>query len=232
MATNKKTQSEDPEVVIESAIGRGEQFIEKNGKTLLIALIVVVAIVAGYFGYQHLYKVPQIEKASAAMFEAQSQFERDSFELALRGSNSFEGFEGVAAQFGSTPQGNIAKHYAGICCLRLGQYDEALNYFKSFSNVSGAMGDVVSAQNLGLMGDTYVEMGNLQEGVKYYEKAVAHSDNTGTAPTYLKKAALVNESLGNFKKALEQYQAIKFNYPSNMLARDIDKYIALVEQKL
>lgn len=232
MATNNKTTQEDPEVVIESAINRSEQFIEKNGKKLLIALAVIVLAVGGYFSYQHFYKAPQADKASAAMFDAQYLFERDSFALALKGNASFEGFEEIIEQYGSTPQGNIARHYAGICCLYTGQYQQAINYFTAFTAVDGASGEIITAQNFGLMGDAYVELGDMNSGVGMYEKAASQSENIDTAPTYLKKAALVNESLGNNTKALEQYKTVKSNYPSSLEARDIDKFIARVEQSL
>lgn len=231
MSQNSKSQAEDPEVVIEAAIGHSEQFIEKHGKKLLIAIAVVVLCVGGYFAYQNLYKAPQMDKASAAMFEAQYQFEQDSFAVALKGSSSFAGFEKVIAEYGSLPQGNIAKHYAGLCCLYMGDYQKAIEYFSSFASVDGAMGVIITAQNYGLTGDAYVELGDLENGLKMYEKAVATSDNIDTAPTYLKKAALVNENLGNSAAAVEQYNKIKFGYPTSFLARDIDRYIALAEQK-
>lgn len=232
MSKITKSQSEDPEVVIESALNRTEQFIEKKGKVMLIALTAIVLCVGGYFAYQHLYKTPQAQKAATAMFNAQYQFEQEEFENALKGTSSYSGFEQIAKEYSSLPQGNLAKHYAGICNLYLGKYQEALDYFKSFSGVDGAIGTIISAQNYGLMGDAYVELNDMQNGVQMYEKAAALSDNGDTAPTYLKKAALVNEELGNYKAALEQYKTIKFSYPQNFIARDIDKYIAMVEQKL
>lgn len=232
MAKNIKSQSEDPEVVIETAIGKSEQFIEKYGKKMLVGLTVIVLGVGGYFGYTNLYIAPKMDKASAAMFEAQYQFEKDSFAVALKGNSSFSGFEQIATEYGSLPQGNIAKHYAGICCLYMNDFQKAITYFESFSVVDGAMGEIVSAQNYGLTGDAYVELGDMQNGLKCYEKAAIHSDNSDTAPVYLKKAALVNESLGNYAAAIEQYKKIKTTYPSSFIARDIDKYIALVEQKL
>lgn len=232
MANNIKSQSEDPEVVIESAIGRSEQFIEKYGKTLLIVLSVIVLAIGGYFAYSNLYRSPMMDEASTAMFEAQYQFEQDSFAVALKGNTSFAGFEKIIDQYGSLPQGNIAKHYAGICCLYMGDYQKAVDYFNSFSSVDGAMGVIITAQNFGLAGDAYVELGDMQNGLKMYEKAVAVSDNADTAPTYLKKSALVSESLGNYAAAVALYERIKAEYPMSFMARDIDKYIALVKQKI
>lgn len=231
--TNKNRAAQAPEQVIEQSLGRFELFIERNGKSLLIALGAIIVLVGGYFSYQYLYLAPRTEQASSAMFEAQNQFERDSFALALNGNASFDGFLAIADQYGNTPQGNLAKHYAGICHLYLGQYQQAADAFKSYdAEGSNAAGTIIAAQNLGLSGDAYIELGNLEEGLKYYERAAAYSDNTDTAPAYLKKAGLVNEKLGNASKALAQYQTIRSNYPRSIQARDIEKFIARVQQQL
>ncbi len=231
--TAKNRQTQDPEQVIEQGLGRFELFIERNGKTMLIILGIIIVLVGGYFSYKYLYIAPRMEKASAAMFEAQNQFERDSFALALNGNASFDGFLTIADQYGNTPQGNLANHYAGLCYLYLGQYQEAVDAFEAYDAVKdNAAGNLIGAQNIGLTGDAYVEMGKLNEGAKYYEKAAAFSDNISTTPLYLKKAGLVNEKLGNMAKALEQYETIRNNYPQSMQARDIEKFIARVQQQM
>lgn len=231
--TNKNRAAQDPELVIEQGLGRFELFIERNGKALLIALGVIVVLVGGYFSYKYLYLAPRAEKASAAMFEAQNQFERDSFALALNGNAGFDGFLTIADEYGNTPQGNLAWHYAGLCYLHMGEFQQAIDAFKSYSaSGDNAAGTIIAAQNLGLIGDAYVELGNFEEGGKYYERAAAYSDNVSTAPTYLKKAGQVNEKLGNAGKALEQYQTIRNDYPRSMQARDIEKFIARVRQQL
>lgn len=231
--TNKNRRTQDPEQVIEQGLGRFELFIERNGKAMLIALGVIIVLVGGYFSYKYLYIAPRAEQASAAMYEAQNQFERDSFALALNGNASFDGFLTIVDDYGNTQQGNLAKHYAGLCYLYMGEYQQAIDAFKSYKAVKdNAAGILIAAQNLGLIGDAYVELGDLEEGVKYYERAAAFSDNVGTSPVYLKKAGLVNENLGNLQKALDQYQNIRNNYPRSMQARDIEKFIARVQQQL
>lgn len=231
--TNKNRRAQDPEQVIEQGLGRFELFIERNGKAMLIALGVIIVLVAGYFSYKYLYLAPRAEQASAAMYEAQNQFERDSFALALNGNASFDGFLTIADTYGNTRQGNLAKHYAGLCYLYMGEYQQAIDAFKSYDAVGdNAAGILIAAQNLGLTGDACVELGQLEEGVRYYERAAAYSDNAGTSPVYLKKAGMVNEKLGNLQKALDQYLNIRNNYPRSMQARDIEKFIARVQQQL
>lgn len=231
MANNTKTTVEkDPEAVIGSAIGKTEAWIMMNGRKLLIALGVVIVIVGGFFGYRYLVAGPKAEKASAMMFMAQQQFAIDSFALALHGDGNFAGFLDVIARHGSTPEGNLAKHYAGVCFLRLGQYEQALEYLKKFNPVSGAPASLLNAQNFGLQGDAYSQLQNFKEAAPMYDKAVQASDNTLTAPYYLKKAGAVYEALGEYAKALEAYKKISIEYASSMEARDIQKYIGRVEQ--
>ena len=232
MAQNKPQAEKDPEVAIASAIGRVEAFIMRNSRSLLTALGVVIIVVGGFFGYKYLVAVPRMEKASAMMFAAEQQFAQDSFKLALNGDGNFAGFLQVIEKYGSTGTGNVARHYAGICYLRLGQYQEALDYLTQYK---GSTDDVPSAllaaQNYGLRGDGYVQMGDYAEAAKSYEKAVATSSDPLTAPYYLKKAGEVYEKLGDNAKALAAYEAVEVDYPTSMEARDIQKYIGRIQQQ-
>ena len=232
MAQNKPQAEKEPEVAIASAIGRVEAFIMRNSRSLLTALGVVIIVVGGFFGYKYLVAVPRMEKASAMMFAAEQQFAQDSFKLALNGDGNFAGFLQVIEKYGSTGTGNVARHYAGICYLRLGQYQEALDYLTQYK---GSTDDVPSAllaaQNYGLRGDVYVQMGDYAEAAKSYEKAVATSSDPLTAPYYLKKAGEVYEKLGDNAKALAAYEAVEVDYPTSMEARDIQKYIGRIQQQ-
>lgn len=231
MSTQKPNEHQDPEVSIEQAIGRTELFIEKHGKKLLIALIIIIAIVGGYFAYANLYAQPRSMKASAAMFDAQTAFQRDSFAVALAGNGVALGFEDIITEFSDTPQANLATHYAGICCLRTAQFEKAISFFEKFDNSKEDVGLLLSAQNTGLMGDCYVELGQKDKGIEMYLKAVSMADNVASAPVYLHKAAIINLASGKADQAKAQFQEIKSKYPTSIIARDIDKYIALAEQK-
>ena len=146
MTEKHKSQTEDPEVAIQSAIGRVEGFIMNNGRSLLTALIVVVVVVGGFFGYKYLISGPRAEKAAAMMFVAEQQFAVDSFALALNGDGNFAGFLEVIDRYGSTDEGNLARHYAGICYLRLGEYQQALDYLKEYS--ASAQSSVLASRSI------------------------------------------------------------------------------------
>lgn len=232
MASKNKQVKEDPEVAIESAINKTEIWIMRNGKTLLTILVVIIAIASCIAGYVYLYKTPQQKKASAAIFQAQNYFAVDSFPQALNGDGNNFGFLQVIDKYGSTNSGNIAKHYAGQCYLRMGDYDNALKYFGMYKNVKGIPSELVNAMNAGMQGDAYAQKGDVNKAINMYEKAVATSDNGVTAPYYTKKAAMLYEGQGKTAKAIELYKEVKQKYPGSFESRDIDKYIAQAEQKL
>ena len=157
------------------------------------------------------------------MFKGEQYFAKDSFQLALNGNGAdYAGFEAIIDQYGSTKAGNLAKAYAGICYFNLGEYEKALDLLKSFS----ASDQMISPAIVGRIGDCYVNMGNTQEGISYFEKAAQAADNNVLSPIYLKKAGVAYESLQQYDKAVNAYKTIKEKYYGSMEASDIDKYIA------
>ncbi len=59
-----------------------------------------------------------------------------------------------------------------------------------------------------------------------------HVRNPDTTPTYLKKAGQASEALGDPARALKFYEQLKVRYGTSFPARDIDKFIAKVQQDL
>lgn len=210
---------------VQEALSRSEQFIEKYQKQILIGLAAIVIVVSSFMAMRHFYFVPMEKQAEAAMFKGEFYFAKDSFQIALSGdANGYIGFEGVIDQYGSTNSGNLAKAYAGLCLLNMGQYDKAIDYLKSFD----ANDQLVAPAIVGSIGDCYVEMGKVKEGISYFEKAAAKADNELVSPFFLKKAGVAYESLSDAKSALKMYEQIKNKYYTSQEATDIDKYIKRV----
>jgi len=223
MANQKVAEQE----TLGEAMNKTEIFLEKNGRTigyLFLGLLVVAALV---FGYRSLIVAPRAERAAEMIAQAQNRFEAQvpDYELALSGDANGAGFLDVIEQYGSTPSGNLARHYAGICHLHLGDLDAAAEQLGKFSPLKGAAGAIVNAQNLGLQGDVAVEREDYAQAVKFYEKAVAAADNNLTAPLYLRKAALAAEAAGDKKAAAAFLQTILDTYPASMEAREAEKLL-------
>ncbi|MDL2309680.1 tetratricopeptide repeat protein [Parabacteroides sp. OttesenSCG-928-B22] len=222
MATNKKKGATKSEVEVGEIVSRSEQFIEKYSKHLMYGVLAVAVVVAIVLGVRHGYILPREKKADTALFKGEQYFLRDSFAVALHGNGAdYEGFENIIKQYGSTKAGNLAKAYAGVSYYHLGENDAAIKSLKSFS----AKDQMISPAVIGEIGDCYVNMGQVKEGISYFEKAAKQADNSVVSPTYLKKAGLAYESLGQYKEAAKTYTTIKEKYFNSMEAADIDKYI-------
>ncbi|MDE6624469.1 MAG: tetratricopeptide repeat protein [Alistipes sp.] len=213
------------------AMNKTELFFENNGRKITYILLALIALGAAVYGYRVLVTLPRAEKAAEMIAEAQHRFEAENpdFELALAGDANGAGFLDVVEQYGSTPSGNLAKHYAGICYLRQGDLENAAAYLAKYSPVKGLPGALINAQNYGLQGDVAVERGDYAAAVKFFEKAVKAADNNLTAPMYLRKAGLAEQAQGNAKGAEAFYQRILTSYPASMEAREAEKLLGTVK---
>ena len=227
MANQKAAEQE----TLGSAMNKTELFFERNGRTMSYVLLGLIVLAALVFGYRSLVSGPRVEKAAEMISEAQYRFEAETpdYELALNGDANGAGFLDVVRQYGSTPAGNLAKHYAGICYLRLGDLDNAAEYLAKYSPVVGLPGSILNAQNLGLQGDVAVERGDYAAAVKFYEKAVKASDNNLTAPMYLRKAGMAETAQGNAAAAAALFQRIIDDYPSSYDAREAEKLLGAAQ---
>jgi tetratricopeptide (TPR) repeat protein len=206
---------------ISEQIDRAEHYVQDNKKSLTIIGGAILLVVIAYFGYQNFIVKPQEENARKEMFMAERYFGQDSIKLALKGDGSYPGFEEIVQNYGSSPSGNLAQYYLGMCYLRTGEYQKAIDALKNYD----AEDDVTGALALGGIGSANLELGNADEALKFYKKAADWDENQFTRPLFLMKSAMVYEQKKDFTSAIGIYEQIKKDFPTSTEARDIDKYI-------
>lgn len=207
---------------IEVSLSRTESFIVENQNVISIAVGVAVVIILAFFGFQKYYMEPQNMEAQDQMYNAQRYFESDSLDKALYGDGNSLGFIDIASDYGITKAGNLANYYAGLAFLKKGNFDQAIDYLKSFESSDHVVGSMAK----GAIGDAYLEKGDRSSAISYYLEA-AHRDANGfSTPLFLMKAGKVYELDNNYSKAVDAYTKVKVDYPKSNEARDIDKYIA------
>ncbi|MFA9370149.1 MAG: tol-pal system YbgF family protein [Labilibaculum antarcticum] len=222
MSKNKNDQvSEDNFENLEQALSKTEQYIEKNQKKLTSIAIVIVLITLGFFAYQKYYKAPLNERAQNQLFQAQRYFEIDSFNLALNGDENYPGFIDIVDEFSSTTAGNISEYYAGVSYLRIGEFQNAIDYLEKFSSDDFLLSALAKAA----IGDAYMELGKTEKAASNYMDASSFNTNDFTTPIYLQKAGLAYEMLGEYNKALTAYETIEQDFAKSAEARDVEKYI-------
>jgi tetratricopeptide (TPR) repeat protein len=227
---NKETKKgiANAEQEVGEIVSRSEQFIENNKKNITFGIIAIAIVTGLVLGYHHLYSVPKNKNAAVAIFKGEQYFMKDSFNLALNGNGiDYDGFEYIIKQYGGTKSGNLAKAYAGVCYYKTGDMESAIKHLKSFKSSD----DNISPAIIGLIGDCYVESGNVKEGISYFEKAATKANNDFLSPVYLKKAGIAYESLQLYDNAVKAYTTIKEKHAASMEAMDIEKYIIRAQAK-
>ena len=227
MAKNKSAQ-EDNLQELESALTKTEQFIEDNQKMITYIVGGILLVVVAFLGFNKVYLQPKEKEALSQMFMAENYFEKDSFELAVNGDGNYDGFLDIMDDYGITKSANRAKYYTGISYLHLGQYEDAIEYLKSFKTDDLLLAPVAE----GAQGDALVELGETDAALKQYKKAYSISDNELTAPIYMMKAAGLLETMDELEEALSLYKEIKEKYPTSAEGTNVDKYIARIKVKL
>jgi tetratricopeptide (TPR) repeat protein len=211
---------------VEEAVSQSEEFLIKNKKTIITAIVAVVVIVVGAFLYKNFYSEPREEKAQAALFKGQELFEQENFEVALNGDSvKYIGFIKVADQFSGTKAGNLANAYAGLCYAHLGEYEKALKYLDNFS----AKDDMASAAIIAATGNCYAQLDKPMKAVEYLKKAADKAESNALSPIFLQQAGDILMQQKAYDEALKVYNEIKDKYFQSYQAMSIDKYIEKAE---
>ena len=215
-------QVEEEDINIGEAYSKAEKFLDDNKQNIGIAIAAVVIVVLGTFYYFNMYLPPIKKEAAIEIAGAQKAFEADSFNLAINGNNEFMGFEEIIDTYGSTEVGNTAKYYMGVSLLQTGNYDEAIEFIKSYS----ANDHITRATKEGVIGDCLSQLGQYEDAISAYEKAANAYVNDFSTPIYLKKAGITAEKVGDYTAAVSYYEEISKDYSASAEGRDIEKYLA------
>ncbi len=223
MAKRKVSQTET--VIAEEVSAVSVQSLwEKYQNLILYVLGGILVVVLGWWLYNKLIVEPRQTEAVAAMWQAEQQFGRDSFQLALENpGGGFDGFLAIADKFGGTPAGNLASYYAGICYLHTGNFDGAIEQLKDYSPKT----DDMAAVRNGCIGDAYAEKQDFSTAESYYKKAANATKNELIAGYYLKKLGMFYEFQNKKEEAVKAYERLRTDFPNPASTdwREVEKYI-------
>ena len=224
---NTRSRKDDETLVdIVEVRDQAQDWFEENQNLVIGILAGIVIVIGGYLAYVNFVQKPKIMEAEEQIVQAQLQYEKDSFALALSNpGGGYDGFLGIIDNYSGTPSANLSKYYAGMCYLYLGDYNAALDYLEDFD----ADGLTMPSLKAGALGDAHSELGNVEEAKKYYQKASEVQDNDFLSAFYLKKYGEYLEQNGDIEGAVEAYKKLKADYPTSPDARNIDLYISRLQ---
>ncbi len=232
MAKKETANQEEGLKNVESALNRTEGWFESHQKLIIIIFAAIIVIALGIIAYLKFVQEPKNNEAQTEMYKAEFAFAEENFELALNGiDGEYSGFADIVEDYGRTPAGNAARYYAGICCMRLGEFEDAITYLNGFDSDDPMLG----AMAIALIGDANMELGDTEKAVKNYVSAADKANNDYLTPIFLTKAGNTYELLGNYQEALNVYNKVQENYYSTLDRNEktnIEKYIKRAEMKL
>lgn len=223
----KQKTTQQPDIVnVEEVVGKSEAFINKYKVHIIAAVAAIAIIIGGSILYKTYVSDPRIKEAAESIYQAQTHFAAQKYDLALNGDEQGNmGFIQIIDQYSGTPTANLAKAYAGLSLAQSGRYEEAIPYLKSFEGED----KMVAAGVLGALGNCYANTGDLSAAVSNLLKAAKTADNNTVSPYCLLQAGLICEKQGKKEEALKAYTEIKEKYYASLQAMDIDKYISRVK---
>ncbi|NNE34102.1 MAG: tetratricopeptide repeat protein [Rhodothermales bacterium] len=198
----------------------------ENQSTVTLAAIAAIVLIAAYFGFQY-YSGQQELKAADAVAASVQAYEDGRFREALVGVAGSTGLVGIIDKYGSTPTGNLARFYAGDAHFRLGQYEEALEYFSDYDKSRDYLGASAYAGEAAV----HESRGDFARAASLYERAADAFESEVTTPQYLFDAAVAHEQAGDFAKSKRVLTSIKDEYPSSPAATDSELVMARVDAK-
>ena len=229
MAVKKHDVHEDSsQVVVEKA----KDFWVRYNRPVMIICATIIIVGGGYLGYKKLYKEPEEEKATDAMFKAESyhrsamlsQNPDSLIKLALNGDGANAGFVRIISKFKGTDAANLARLYAGECYLMLNDNANAVKYLKDFKTSSS----LFQARAYKLLGDAYADQGKNKDALEYYKKAAGHfkDDAENSSEALFLAAYLAETKMNDTKQAIELFKELKEKFPNTQRGNDADKYLA------
>lgn len=200
------------------------QFFDQNRKLVYGMLAGVVVVVLAFVGYA-FYNQAQQKEALAKMAGAVQAYEQGNYREALDGTAEYVGLLAIIDDYGSTDAGNLARFYAADALFRLGEYDEALKYFKEFD----APDNILGASALAGEAAVYEHKGEYRRAGDLYRKAAETVDTDHISAQYLLDAARAYEEAEDYERARDAYEEIKERYPDTPAAQKIDMYLARLD---
>lgn len=215
---------------LDQSANRVEGWVARNSKAIFGVVGAVALVTLGYVGYGKFVVEPKNEEAAEQLTQAQSYYvealnnpadKTKNFELALEGGEGKLGALGVIENYKGTDAANLAEYYAGVAYLQQNKFQDAINHLNNFKSKDA----LINALAIGAIGDAFSELGQKEDALDYYKKAVASNTNDLTTPRFLNKAGIIALELGKKEEALKFFTEIKNNYMGSPESAVVDAMI-------
>jgi len=165
-------------------------------------------------------------QAETELSKVMTYFDQGNFEGSINGipQENVRGLAAIVNDYGSTRAGEFAKFYLANAYYATKEYDKALEQYLDVS----VDDELIQASAFAGAGACYEAKRDNSNAAQYYEKAALLGKANTQAAEQLHRAAMNYAAAGNKDKAVELLKKVKKDYPTSAIARDIERYLAVV----
>ncbi|MEX0928829.1 MAG: hypothetical protein WD266_12460 [Balneolales bacterium] len=190
-------------------------FMQKNLTTVILGGVAVLLLIGGGIWFYLQGQAKEVE-AQELMVHAERMFDQGEYESALYGDDETftAGFAEIIQDYSRTDAANMARYYAAVSAVRLGENAGALDYIGRFNPPEGILG----VGPISLHGVILSNLGQYEEAARRFGQAAEWDLNNTTTPRNLLLAARAAYEAGNNQDALDYLTQIIEEYEGSPAA--------------
>lgn len=201
-------------------------FNENKNRVGMYAGILVVVVLAVILFMNN--KKKNNETAGTELARIMNVYDSGNYLEAIEGKAGTKliGLKKLVQSYGSSENGEIAKIYLANAYNNLGKLDDAFKYYEDYSGSD----KIFKATALSGQASYQAYKKNYEKAADLYKKAAFVSDADVLNPEYLLLAGINYMAAGKNSDAKELFDKIKKDYKTSPASREVDRYIAELEQ--
>ena len=212
------SKKNDTPIAPDEALGKAEEFVLKNKKAFIGAILAIIVIAAlNAFGI-FSPKSKENSEANQAIANIEYKVFEGDFETALNGDGYNIGLLEIIEKYDGTSAANKAHLYAGIVYAQQQNYEEAIKQLSEYEGND----NIIAAKAKHTLGNCYSQTGDQKKALALVLEAATMANNIAVTPACWRDAAAMYEAQGNTAEALKLYNRIKDEYPSSPITSEAE----------
>ena len=202
---------------------RSVEFFRKNRRLVsgtITGLVIAVILVVIYLNNRHSDNL----QAATELSQDLNLFNGGAYQVAINGdpTRNITGLKSIVDNYGSSETGEEAKIYLADCYYFLGDYSNAMKYFKDYDG-----GDkLLEASADAGIAEVYEISSNYEKAAEYFDRAASRDSKSFLTPQYLIGSARNDIKIGKKERAVDLLNRVKKNFADSPYATNVDYYMA------
>lgn len=170
------------------------------------------------------------DKAATELSQVLGSFSGGAYQVAINGdpTQNVRGLKYIVENYGNSETGEQAKIYLADCYYYLGNYADAMKYFKDYDGSD----KFLQASAYAGMAEVYAVQKKYSDAAEYYERAAAVDSKNFLTPEYLVGAARNYIKTDHSEKAVSLLDRVKKDFPNSQYAQNVDLLMAEAKLKM